>query len=193
MPSKAVKNAKRGSIIAAQGWEHPDHTIWEAPFLNEREIAVGRSIQKIFNAIATLSPVVNVPAGARVGVGGILMAHLVVEQNAFNGLLRSTKTLLSVIDAVVKGSTGRTCVLPLTALWQHVLELEAGRVPLPLLALSWPCPSIDTWIQVCFSKQLHCTSSKCWIPCAAMADHHCLSLDYQVVTNSVFHFIKKEN
>ncbi len=154
MPSKGAKNVKRGSIIAAQGWEHPDRPIWEAPLLNERELAVGRSIQKIISALTSLSPIVNLPAGARVGVGGIIMAHLVVEQGAFNGLLKTTQKLLMVVDAVVKGSTERTSVLPLSCVWHHVLELEAGRVPLPLLALSWPCPSIDTWIQVCFASKV---------------------------------------
>jgi hypothetical protein len=149
LPSKGAKNVKRGSISVVQGWENLDHPIWEAPLLNERETAVGRPIQKIISAIAALPPIVNLPAGSRVGVGGILMTHLVVEVTAFNGLLRTTHKLLSVIDAVVKGSSERTCVFPLASMWQHVLELEAGRVPLPLLALSWPCPTIDTWIQVC--------------------------------------------
>ena len=146
-PSKGAKPVKRGSVIAIQPWEHPDHAVWEGPVLSDRENAICRTARKILDAIAALPPVMSTATQARTAQKSIMMAHLAEEQAAFNHLIKTAESILVAINAAVKGITERTSPSLLLTVWKHALDLEAGRIPTPILAISWPCPNVDSWIQ----------------------------------------------
>ena len=149
---KGNRQVKRGSVTVIQSWERPDVAIWEGPVLNERESTVCRNARRILEAIAALQPTYTPVVSTRSGQKSILMSHLLVELSAFKNVIKTAENLMIVINAVVKGITYRTSPGHLQRLWPHIQELEAGRMPLPILQLSWQCPNIDSWIQVKCSR-----------------------------------------
>jgi hypothetical protein len=147
MPPKGMKPVKRGSVTVIQSWEHPDHAVWEGTILSDRESAIGRTARRILDAISALPPISSTATGVRNSQRSILMSHFAEEHVAFKFLLKTAENLLLAINAAVRGTTDRSSPALLHSVWQHVLDLEAGRMPVPILAISWSCPNIDSWIQ----------------------------------------------